>query len=139
MSELREERYAVAAGIRAVGLRVVMFEQGRTALAPTAPLRRALNPNGDTVTYRGSFICLWASSSPGLITDPTKQIVSGNYWWTSAIGNWQYLPFQSGAGYYAPPVRDWGFDTRFKSLANMPPGAPFLTSGIYSNWTEAGR
>jgi Domain of unknown function (DUF4062) len=33
MSELREERYAVAAGIRAVGLRVVMFEEfgGRDA------------------------------------------------------------------------------------------------------------
>jgi hypothetical protein len=94
---------------------------------------------GATLTYRGSFICLWASSSPGLITDPNTQIVGSNYWYTSAIGNWHYVGFQSGPGYYAPPVRDWGFDTRFQSLANMPPGTPFLTSGIYSNWTESGR
>src|SRR5581483_1691471 len=34
---------------RADGLRVVMFEQGRSALDPTATLRRALCPSGDTV------------------------------------------------------------------------------------------
>ena len=37
---------------RADGLRAVMFEQGRTALDPTATLRRALCPNGDEVVYR---------------------------------------------------------------------------------------
>jgi ATP-binding cassette subfamily F protein uup len=37
---------------RADGLRAVMFEQGRAALDPTVTLRRALAPNGDTVTYR---------------------------------------------------------------------------------------
>ena len=37
---------------RADGLRAVMFEQGRSALDPSATLRRALCPNGDTVTYR---------------------------------------------------------------------------------------
>jgi ABC transport system ATP-binding/permease protein len=37
---------------RAEGLRAVMFEQGRAALDPEAPLRRALCPNGDTVVYR---------------------------------------------------------------------------------------
>jgi ABC transport system ATP-binding/permease protein len=37
---------------RADGLRTVMFEQGRTALDPTATLRRALCPNGETVMYR---------------------------------------------------------------------------------------
>ncbi len=37
---------------RADGLRAVMFEQGRTALDPTATLRRALCPNGDEVIYR---------------------------------------------------------------------------------------
>lgn len=35
------------------GLRVVMFEQGRTSLDPTASLRQTLCPEGDTVTYRG--------------------------------------------------------------------------------------
>ena len=35
---------------RAEGLRAVMFEQGRAALDPTATLRKALCPNGDTVT-----------------------------------------------------------------------------------------
>jgi ATP-binding cassette subfamily F protein uup len=37
---------------RADGLRAVMFEQGRAALDPAVTLRRALAPNGDTVTYR---------------------------------------------------------------------------------------
>jgi ABC transport system ATP-binding/permease protein len=36
----------------AEGLRVVMFEQGRTSLDPTVTLRRALCPNGDTVQVR---------------------------------------------------------------------------------------
>jgi ATP-binding cassette subfamily F protein uup len=38
--------------IRADGLRVVMFEQGRSALDLAVPLRKALCPNGDTVVYR---------------------------------------------------------------------------------------
>jgi len=37
---------------RADGLRAVVFEQGRASLDPTVTLRRALSPNGDTVTYR---------------------------------------------------------------------------------------
>ncbi len=47
---------------RADGLRVVMFEQGRTALDPEIPLRRALCPNGDTVNYRGRslHVAAWA-------------------------------------------------------------------------------
>src|SRR5205085_168837 len=35
---------------RAEGLRVVTFEQGRAALDPQAPLRKALCPTGDTVS-----------------------------------------------------------------------------------------
>jgi ATP-binding cassette subfamily F protein uup len=35
------------------GLRVVLFEQGRGTLDPAATLRRALCPNGDTVTIAG--------------------------------------------------------------------------------------
>jgi ATP-binding cassette subfamily F protein uup len=38
--------------VRADGLRTVVFEQGRSALDPSATLRRALSSNGDTVTYR---------------------------------------------------------------------------------------
>ncbi len=39
--------------VRADGLRVVLFEQGRAALDPAATLRRALCPNGDVVTIAG--------------------------------------------------------------------------------------
>jgi ATP-binding cassette subfamily F protein uup len=35
------------------GLRVVLFEQGRTTLDPAVTLRRALSPNGDTVMIAG--------------------------------------------------------------------------------------
>ena len=47
---------------RADGLRVVMFEQGRVALDPSAPLRKALCPNGDTVVYRDRrlHVVAWA-------------------------------------------------------------------------------
>jgi ATP-binding cassette subfamily F protein uup len=47
---------------RADGLRVVLFEQGRAALDPAAPLRRALCPNGDTVVYRDRplHVVAWA-------------------------------------------------------------------------------
>ena len=37
---------------RAEGLRVAVFEQGRSALDPTVLLRKALSPEGDTVMYR---------------------------------------------------------------------------------------
>ncbi len=47
---------------RADGLRVVSFEQGRTALDPARPLRQALCPNGDVVVYRDSrlHVVAWA-------------------------------------------------------------------------------
>jgi ABC transport system ATP-binding/permease protein len=47
---------------RAEGLRVVMFEQGRARLDPTATLRRALCPNGDTVLVRERpfHVAAWA-------------------------------------------------------------------------------
>ena len=47
---------------RADGLRVVMFEQGRTTLDPSATLRRALCPNGDTVLVgeRPMHVAAWA-------------------------------------------------------------------------------
>jgi len=37
---------------RADGLRGVVFEQGRASLDPTLPLRRALSPNSEMVTFR---------------------------------------------------------------------------------------
>src|SRR5205823_722831 len=47
---------------RADGLRTVMFEQGRTALDPTATLRKALSPNGDVVVVREQrwHVVAWA-------------------------------------------------------------------------------
>jgi ATP-binding cassette subfamily F protein uup len=47
---------------RAEGLRVVLFEQGRTALDLSAPLRKALCPNSDTVIYRDRrlHVTAWA-------------------------------------------------------------------------------
>jgi len=46
----------------AEGLRIVTFEQGRAALDPAAPLRRALCPNGDTVMVRDRpmHVAAWA-------------------------------------------------------------------------------
>ena len=48
--------------VRADGLRVVMFEQGRAALDLTVPLRTALCPNGDTVMFGGRplHVAAWA-------------------------------------------------------------------------------
>ena len=47
---------------QADGLRAVLFEQGRTALDPAAPLRKALCPNGDTVVYgdRSLHVAAWS-------------------------------------------------------------------------------
>jgi ATP-binding cassette subfamily F protein uup len=48
--------------VRADGLRVVMFEQGRAMLDPAATLRQALCPNGDTVMFgdRPTHVAAWA-------------------------------------------------------------------------------
>jgi ATP-binding cassette subfamily F protein uup len=47
---------------RAEGLRVLLFEQGRAALDPSATLRKALCPNGDTVVWgqRRLHVVAWA-------------------------------------------------------------------------------
>ncbi|MFM2089771.1 MAG: hypothetical protein RLZZ127_260 [Planctomycetota bacterium] len=46
----------------ATGLRTVYFDQRREHLDPALPLRKALCPNGDTVTYRGRnmHVAAWA-------------------------------------------------------------------------------
>ena len=48
--------------VRADGLRVVVFEQGRAALDQTLTLHKALCPNGDTVTFgdRQLHVAAWA-------------------------------------------------------------------------------
>ncbi len=48
---------------RADGLRTVMFEQGRAALDPDVPLRKALCPNGDMVMFgdRPMHVASWAT------------------------------------------------------------------------------
>jgi len=47
---------------RADGLRIVRFEQQRAALDPAQSLRRALSPEGDTVTWQGRsvHVAAWA-------------------------------------------------------------------------------
>ena len=48
--------------VRADGLRIVMFEQGRAALNPASTLKEALCPNGENVTYRDRpmHVAAWA-------------------------------------------------------------------------------
>jgi ATP-binding cassette subfamily F protein uup len=48
--------------VRADGLQVALFEQGRTTLEPAVTLQRALSPNGDTVVVRGRpmHVAAWA-------------------------------------------------------------------------------
>lgn len=74
---------------------------------------------GRTVTFMGSFVCLWDAKTEGLrtdATDPGVVVIKG--------------------GHYSPPTRVWGFDTRFNDLNNMPPGSPFLATAILTNWLE---
>jgi ATP-binding cassette subfamily F protein uup len=51
--ELEPDRGVVR---RSDGLRVVLFDQNRSPLDPQSSLRRALAPEGDTVSYRGSTL-----------------------------------------------------------------------------------
>jgi ATP-binding cassette subfamily F protein uup len=49
--------------VRADGLRAVRFEQGRAALDPNVPLRKALGPAGETVFFNGQMlhVAAWAT------------------------------------------------------------------------------
>jgi hypothetical protein len=58
------------------------------------------NWSGRTVTLRGSFVSLWFA-----------RLATG--------------PFEC-CNYYVPPVRDWRFDPRLLSIANLPPGTPVV-------------
>lgn len=73
--------------------------------------------NSGTVVFKGSFVCMWAAASRGLDRD--------------SMGT----PTIKGT-HYMPPDRRWGFDPRFRSLNNMPPGTPFLATAIFTNWVE---
>lgn len=79
---------------------------------------RFLESWGDsrTVTFKGSFVCLWEAQTPQLRSAATGKVLSTSY--------------------YSPPTRVWGYDTRFDDLSNMPPGAPFLATAILTNWLE---
>ncbi len=37
-------------------------------------------------------------------------------------------PWNNGTNYYSPPIRNWGFDTRFRNPLLLPPGTPRLGS-----------
>ena len=75
------------------------------------------NLDGGTTIFKGSFVCMWAASTKGLDLDSTG---------TPTIKS----------GHYSPPIRVWGFDPRFRSLNNMPPGTPFLATAVFTNWIE---
>jgi ATP-binding cassette subfamily F protein uup len=63
---------------RADGLQVVMFEQGRAALDPTATLRRALCPNGDTMVHRGRSLHVAAWAKQFLFRPEQLDVVVGD-------------------------------------------------------------
>lgn len=73
--------------------------------------------SGSTVVLKGSFVCMWAAAARGLKTDTAG-------------------PTAISGGYYTVPSRTYGFDPRFRSLNNMPPGTPFLATAIFTNWVE---
>lgn len=72
--------------------------------------------SASTVTFNGSFVCMWKAATRGLDTSSSTISIKG--------------------GHYNPPARNWGFDPRFKDLNNMPPGTPFLATAIFTNWIE---
>lgn len=83
-------------------------------------LRFLENLSGTTVRFNGSFVCIWKASFRGLDTSSTNRTYIAN----------------SVIGYYQPPTRIWSFDERFKNLNNMPPATPFLSTGLFSTWSE---
>lgn len=70
--------------------------------------------SGRTVTFLGSYVCMWQAQTPQLATATT--VYSGSY--------------------YSVPTRIWGYDIRFDQLQNMPPASPFLATAIVTNWLE---
>ena len=83
-------------------------------------IRSLENLYNATVVFNGSFVCMWAAQTSGLLTTPP-------------VGSSRVL---APGDFYIPPTRIWGFDTRFTNIDNMPPGTPFLSTGVFSNWSE---
>jgi len=74
------------------------------------------NLSADTVRFRGSFVCMWNETTQGLRMRADSVIWSTRF--------------------FKPPVRNWGYDPRFNDINNMPPGTPFLSTGVYYNWLQ---
>jgi len=88
---------------------------------------------GATVEFRGSFVCLWKAATLGLDTSSTTTTF-GTCSVEHSAPPGRYVI--RGKGFFAPPGRKWGFDQRFTNINNMPPGTPFLSTGIFTNWSE---
>lgn len=88
---------------------------------------------GVTLNFTGSFVCLWNSASPGLDMSSNRSFLTFSLKRDIPTSKW--LPY-SMDGHFSPPVRNWGYDSRFRDINNMPPGTPFLSTGIFANWAE---
>ena len=69
--------------------------------------------SGITFTYTGSLINLWRGRQ--------------------ATGPWVCC---ASAGIYAPPNRNWSYDTDFDDPANLPPGTPRVRTMARTQWTR---
>ena len=67
------------------------------------------NWSTQTLTYRGSIICLWLMEKFN--------------------GNWD-------GSYYTPPTRDWAFDNDLTDVTLLPPGTPCVRSFIRWGWHQ---
>ena len=76
-------------------------------------------PTAQTFSYRGSFVSL------------NESIIASGEWLCCGSD-----------GYYYPPIRDYGFDQRFKNPANLPPITPnvvYLTQELFErSFDESG-
>lgn len=73
-------------------------------------LRFLENWSGQTLTYNGSLVCLFASQ----------------------IGNY---PWPGTGTVYNPPTRNWAFDSNFNNPAKQPPMMPDIRTVLRSQWT----
>jgi len=79
-------------------------------------LRLLENWNGDTLQYNGSIVVMFPS------------VYATNFW----VG-------PAGSGYYDKPIRQWGFDSNFKTPNGSPPCAPEAKRLIRDNWNASGQ
>jgi len=71
------------------------------------------DPDGATLTYRGSIVSLWHSEQ--------------------ATGDW-VNPGNGANQYYRAPKRNWGYDTLFDTV--QPPGTPMGIVTMRGQWSE---